>query len=147
MLLAFLLAAVLQIMVFTQYPVFGATQPLVLLVAILVYQLMWLGPVETVQFTAISAYLVDVFTSLRPGSVLIAVLVALCVFVATMRRYEPPVWLNVLLAIWVYETLLWALSGGWFDWTMLSVLMLGPALSSAVYALLYIGVRKLEARL
>lgn len=147
MLLAFLLATTMQIAVFIQYPVFGATQPLVLLVALLVYQLAWLSAVETVLFTVISGYVVDVFAGLQPGSVLIAMLVALSVFIATKRRYEPPAWLNVLLAIWVYEALLWILSGGWFGWTLLSVLLLGPALSSVVYVFLYVGVKQFEARL
>lgn len=147
MLLAFIVAAIAQVTIFIQYPVFGAVQPLVLLVGALSYQLRWLTAAETLMFAAISGYLVDVFASIQAGTVLVSTIFAMAVFIAVERQFELPSWLSILLAVVAYEGLLWMLSGGWFGWILLAVLLIGPSITLIMYGLLYFGVRKLELRL
>lgn len=147
MLAGFILAAFVEALVFVRWPVFGVAIPLVLLAALLVTQLQWLDPGQTILFALLGFYLVDALVALNPGAVLLSGLVSILFAMTLKHRLEIRGRWVIPVTLLSYQLSLWASSGGGLNFGFVLALTVGTLVSLMTYILLYFSVKRVEARL
>lgn len=147
MLAAFLLAALIEGLIFVQHPIVGAVLPLVLIVSLLVLQLDWLRAWHLLGYTTIAAYLVDVLAALTPGGVWLATILALSLAIALRRQGILNPVLRIPLALAVYYLVLWLIHGAPINLPTGQIMTVNLLVAGVVYSGFYLGAKRLEARL
>jgi hypothetical protein len=88
LLFTLILVALIEILVMNKYPLGAINIPLTLVVFMVLIKKNWISKKEALLFGGITGYLLDIFGAIKPGVVILSLLLAIGFFVIIKNRFK-----------------------------------------------------------